>query len=919
MDEESTAGAENRSDRTDFLETKLIWPSAWPGFVPRPDLVSRLNRFIDRGLVLLSAPAGFGKTSLLAEWARDSDRPVAWLSLDSGDNDPVRFWRHVAASLDRAIPGSTGSAGDPSPATPPALEEWLTGLINAVTAQQHPVVVVLDDYHLVEARSVNASMLFLLDHLPPGLRVVLTTRSDPTLPLARFRVRGQLAELRANDLRFTSDEAQALLDVAVGPDVVMPEGAAAILNSRTEGWAAGLQLAGLSLQTASDVEGLIASFSGSHRFVLDFLTEEVLEHQPKTVSDFLMETSILERLSAGLCDATTGREDSQRMLEGLEKAGLFLVPLDNVRGWWRYHHLFADVLEARLKQERPARAVELHHNAAVWHHERGSIDETVRHALASADTTWAARLVEDHFNAWALRGETATVQRWLAALPTDVTQSRPRLSVAQAILAGVEGDVGAVEMWLDRAERSLTETDVEPYEPSGGRESSALTNVPAAIALERAYLSMLSGDVAAGATLANQALSHLGEGDTMQHSIARGHLAVASWCEGNLLEARDSFARLTGAWFASGEPTMVSWGCYVLGRMEQAQGDLEGAQSVYETTLAASVRSDGSYPPAAGAAFAGLAAVAYQRGNNQEALEHVRLGIPLCRRLAYIQPLADALADLAWIRLAAQDPAGSRQAIDEADAVAPGAQVVSLLNPVPAQRARLLLALGDVSSVTRWTQDNSLRPEDEPSYPREAEYLVLARLLIATNRPEEALSLLDKCYQAAELQKRVGSLIEILALQSLAWNSWGEKDRALDLLRQALVLSQPGGYVRVFADEGPAMWELFGRLVAARGDTADPEAQIDPAYLGQISQSADRGFDLKTELSSDRHLMIPLTSRELEVLSLLVYGATNRQIAEDLYIGVETVKKHVTHILDKLGASNRTEAAARGRELGLVP
>jgi LuxR family maltose regulon positive regulatory protein len=414
-------------ERDVLLATKLQVPRSRPGLVPRRRLADRLEEGLNRGLVLVAAPAGYGKSVLLSEWVRGMTEPVAWLSLDAGDNDPVRFWRHVLAALDVVRPGIAERVSPlAGPPAPPAYDALVSALINDVAAEpdQPDVLLVLDDYHLIGSDSVQASVRFLLAHRPPQLRVVLASRSDPPLGLARYRGRGELGEVRAADLRFNLDEAAELLrQVSADLDLSI----AAALAERTEGWAVGLQLAALSLRRRPEVAGFVAAFTGSHRYVLDYLAEEVLDRQPARVRGFLLETSVLDRLSGTLCDAVTGRTDGQAMLEQVERAGLFLVPLDEVRGWWRYHHLFADLLQARLQQERPGRVPALHHNAAAWCEERGLADDAVRHALAAGEPVWAARLMERHFDEqFYLRGEGATVQRWIATLPAELVDERAR-------------------------------------------------------------------------------------------------------------------------------------------------------------------------------------------------------------------------------------------------------------------------------------------------------------------------------------------------------------------------------------------------------------------------------------------------------------------------------------------------------------
>ncbi len=436
-DGEPAAAGAATSERDVLLATKLNVPGLRPDLVPRPRLAQRLDEGRGRGLVLACAPAGYGKTVLLAEWVRRGRHPVAWLSLDAGDNDPVRFWRHPVAALDRVRPGISERMGPLlGPPPPSSFEPLVMALINEVADQPDAdeALLVLDDYHVISSQLVHSSLGFLLEHRPPGLQLALTSRSDPPLALARLRARGQLTELGAAELRFTPGEAAVLLaQVAAAPGgarpgAPLPDAVAAALAARTEGWAAGLQLAGLSLRGQNDVAGFVAAFTGSHRYVLDFLAEEVLEHQGEQVREFLLETSVLERLSGELCDAVTGRPGSQMLLEQAERARLFVVPLDEVRGWWRYHHLFADLLRARQAAEQPGRVPGLHRNAAAWYAERGLADDAIRHAVAAGEMTWAARLIEQHYDeVFYLRGEGATIYRWLSALPEDLVRSRPRL------------------------------------------------------------------------------------------------------------------------------------------------------------------------------------------------------------------------------------------------------------------------------------------------------------------------------------------------------------------------------------------------------------------------------------------------------------------------------------------------------------
>jgi len=906
-----------------LLATKLHVPRPQPGFVPRPRLVQALDEGLARGLVLVCAPAGSGKTALLADWARRGQRPLAWLSLDAADNDPARFWRHAAAALDRVRPGIAERVGPLlGPPAPSSFEGLVTALINELAAQPGDgEVLVLDDYHLIDSQPVHRSLMFLLEHLPPGLRLVLASRADPPLPLplARLRARGQLAELRAGELRFSADEAASLLREAIGAD--LPGEAAAALAARTEGWAAGLQLAGLSLRGHADAAGFVATFSGSHRYVLDYLTGEVLERQSEQMRGSLLETSVLERLSGPLCDAVTGRSDGQATLEAIERAGLFLVPLDEVRGWWRYHQLFADLLRARLQQEQPGRAAALHRNAAAWCEEHGLADDAVRHALGAGEMSWAARLIEQHFDAFLLRSEGVTLQRWLAALPAELVRSRPRLCLAQTFLAIVGGDVEAAEPPLDAAERAFGDAADEPFEPSVGKDASLLANVPAAIALDRAFLAVLRGDAEGAFAFASRALAVIGEGEWMLRSVAGGYLGLAEWLRGRLAEAERALSSSVAQWRAAGERYLAVRTSLLLGQVQRAQGRLDAAAGTYRQALEITAMPGRPALPGAGIAHVGLAEVAYQRGQLDTARRHLSEGIAACRQLGYTQLLATGLATLAWIRQAEGDAAGALDAIGEAERAAPA--VTSLLNPVPAQRARLLLAQGDVAAAARWTKERGLAAGDEPGYPQEPEYLVLARVLLAQDHPGQALPLLERLHAAAAAQRRTGSVIEARALQALALAASGDQPGAVATLAGALTLACPQGYVAVFADEGAPMRALLARLAAAQraGQPAPAAGGVPPGCLARLQQALDQKPAVPRPgraAAAVPGLAEPLTARELDVLRLLAAGTPNQRIARELVVTLDTVKKHVSHVLGKLGAANRTEAVTRARELGLI-
>ena len=897
-------------ERDALLATKLYIPGPRPGQVPRPRLAERLDEGLARGLVLVCAPAGYGKTVLLADWTRRGRHPVAWLSLDAGDNDPARFWRHAVAALDRARPG-TGDRVAPllGPPAPSSFQGLVTALINDLAGEE--ALLVLDDYHVIGSPQVHESLAFLAEHRPAGLRVALASRSDPPLALARLRARGQLTEVRAADLRFTPGEAGELLQHAAS---ALPDASVAALAARTEGWAAGLQLAALSLRGHEDAAAFVAAFTGSHRYVLDYLAEEVLEQQNQQLRTFLRETSVLERLSGPLCDAVTGREGSQALLEQAERAGLFLIPLDAVRGWWRYHHLFADLLRARLQEKQPGRIAQLHRNAAAWYAGHGLADDAIGHAAAAGETAWAARIIEQHFDlVYNIRGEAATIHRWLSVLPAEVVRSRPRLLLAQAIMAATSGHIDVVEPLLNAVECAPPGWADEPFEPTAGVAASFLINVAALTTLLRGYLAQLHGDAEATAAFAAQALAQTKPEERLPGAAAQRFLAVAEWLRGRLTEAERALASGVTGWREAGHLTTTAVCWYDLALVRLAQGRLDAAMLTCEQALDSFVTS-GRPLPAAGPSHVGMADIAYQRDELDAARRHATEGIALCRQFVHTTPLANGLAILAMIRQATGNPAGAREAITEAGQASPGP--AGLLNPVPAQRARLLLAQGNLAAAARFPQENGLRPDDEPQYAREPGHLVLARVLLAQDRPGQALALLDRLHAAAKAQDRTGSLIETGALRALALAATGDGAGAVTILAEAILLACPQGYVRVFADEGPPMAALLGRLIAAQR-TGQAAAGVPLGYLARLQRAFSPGRPGPDPAPAG--IVDPLTSRELEVLAMLAAGRSNQAIACDLVVTLDTVKKHVGHVLAKLGAANRTEAVARARELSLIP
>lgn len=905
MAQTTQATAEQSRSSDQILSTKLYVPPVPSDLVDRPRLRETLADGLTRGPVLICAPAGFGKTVTAADWAASSGRPIAWLSLDSADNDPVRFWRHLLASLNPMLSEVAGRLAPLlGPPSPQSFDAIATGLINSLESDGHEVSLVLDDYHYIVSADVHASVTFLLEHRPYNLNLVITSRSDPPLPLSRLRAASQLGELRAADLQFTSEEANEFFGSILGEEEHRT--VADLLLDRTEGWVAGLQLASLSLRGHHDVAGFAERFSGSHRYVLDYLTDEVLALQPDHIRRFLLETSVVGRLSGDLCDALTGRDDSQVILEEIERANLFLVPLDEDRTWWRYHHLFADLLRSRLGHEMPDRVHELHVAASRWHESSGRVDDAVHHAAAAGDMESAARLVEEYFDANHLAGGHGTTKRWMSMLPDEMVRSRPRLCLIAAGIALIDRELVVAEEFVDLA----TETEIaDGFVPSVGKEVSIIANLSAAVACTRSHLAQLHGDVENTGVFARQALAAVEEDEWMLGAMASMQLAAAEWLQGRLAEAEAILSSRLPRWLETGQLLMAAWAADWLGEIQRTRGDLSSSLNTFERLLAATESEPN--PQASGTAHLGIGIVHYQRGLIEQAEEHALKSVAAWRSIGLTASLASAMAILAWIHYASHDTDGALAAMEEALALEPVPELASFLAPVPVLAARLAIMIGDDAKVSAWAHGIAPGGDAPITNVTEGQHLVGARLELAAGQPEVALEVLGRLSDLATAEGRKENLLEIMAAKSLALSAAGHDQEALDTLTQALRLGHSEGFVRAFVDEGPAMAELLGRLVATGIE------DVPLAYLRRVVQ----GFGDSSDQSSSAvpGLVVQLTDREVEVLLLMAAGKRNREIGDELYLAINTVKHHVTHILDKLGATNRTEAVSRATELGILP
>jgi LuxR family maltose regulon positive regulatory protein len=909
--------------RDPLLEAKLYVPRWRRGLVPRPRLSERLNRGAEAKLTLVSAPAGFGKTTLLAEWlagAPAHERSVAWLSLDERDNQPASFWTYVIAALQTVEPGlGAGAISLLQAPQPPPIETVLTILLNELSATTNEVVLVLDDYHLIDARDVQDGMVFLLDHLPPRVHLMITSRADPALPLARLRARGELVELRAADLRFLPDEAAAFLNEVMGLAVTPQEVAA--LEARTEGWIAALQLAALSMQGRDDVAGFVTGFAGDDRYIVDYLVEEVLERQPERVRYFLLQTSILDRLSAPLCDAVTGQDDGKAMLEALERGNLFVVPLDDRRRWYRYHHLFADVLQARLLDEQSDRVPDLHRRASAWYEQNGERSEAISHALAAHDLERAAQLVELAARATLRSYRSARLLEWLRALPDDLVRMRPVLSTYYAFaLLGV-GELDAAEAWLREAERRLDDAAVEPPSAAAARrivaDEAEFRSVPATIALAWAFRAQVLGDVATARERARQALDLFPEDDHLWRGGAAVLLALTHWRSGNLEAAQhvhdDGIASLE----RTGDLSLAISAAYDGADLRKARGRLSDAGRLYERSLRLATHHGDPAIPGLADLHLGLSDLHRERDELEAARWHLQRGEELGRLAALPQTPSRLCLARARIRQIEGDLDGTLELLDQAERLHVRSPVPEI-RPIAALRVRAWVAQGRLAEALDWVRAQGLSAEDDLDYPREFSHITLARVLIARNEREgdhqaggDALGLLGRLLAAAEAHGRTGSAIEILVLQALAHGAQGRVDAGLDPLERALTRAEPEGYVRTFVDEGEPMRDLLRRAVAAG---------ISSAYarrlLSAFEERTHAGFVPQT--AAGVGLVEPLTAREVEIVRLVAAGLRNQEIADQLVISLPTVKRHIANSYGKLGVRHRTEAVARANELGLL-
>jgi LuxR family maltose regulon positive regulatory protein len=943
---------------------------------------------------------------------------VAWLSLDEGDSDPARFLAYLIAALQTVDTdmGTGALSALQSPQSPP-VEAVLTSLINEIARVPDRMVLVLDDYHLIEAQEIHDALSFLLERIPPQMHVVIASREDPPLPLARLRARGQLTELRAIDLRFSPSEATEFLNQLMRLDLSAEEIAA--LDSRTEGWIAGLQMAALALQGtparqgrassqgAVDASSRIESFTGSHRYVLDYLIEEVFVQQSESVQAFLLQTAILKRLTGSLCDAvrfgpaeapssssetavrfgrakapssssgtavrfggteapstpggdavhsgTAETQDGQATLEMLERANLFVVPLDEERRWYRYHHLFADLLRRRLHQTQPAWVPTLHLRASEWYEQRGYDDEAIEHALQAGEFQRAARLIEKDADALWGRGEHAKLRHWLAALPLEMACSRPELCVYHTWYLFLGGQQEAAERTLQVAEQAITSsTDDAKGIESSGQGSLACADrmkLQGRVAAVRAFMVSYQGDVAGIIRHAGKALEYLPEKDRTWRSICAMVLGDAHGFKGDMAAAYEARFEALKACQATGDTYYVMLAGLKLAITLRAQGRLRQTLELCQEQMQLANEYGLAQTSLYGLFLAIQGEVLAEFDDLDGAIDRANKGMLLAGRSMDLAMLGWGYMCLARILYSRGEYAAITRIVEEVEATARESNVpVWIMSQMAVWQARVWLAQDKLEAAYRWARTGGLIATGEPKPPHELdffrlmEYIVRARILIAQERLDEAMNLLQPLLEAAESGDRTTRVIEILNLQALTLQAGGETARAVNTLARALSLAEPEGFVRAFVEEGPPMARLLyeaaargiapdyaGKLLAAfeattkdqgprtkdKGERSFPSAGPSTGSGGPSGQAVRPLGGLGAGSSWDP--VEPLSERELEVLQLIAKGLSNREIAARLVLSLNTVKAHTRNIYGKLEVHSRTQAIVRGRAFGLLP
>jgi ATP/maltotriose-dependent transcriptional regulator MalT len=889
---------------TPVLATKLFMPQARPQAVLRPLLIERLNEGLSSGrkLTLISAPAGFGKTTLVSEWIASCGRPVAWLSLDAGDNDPACFLTYLVAAVQTIAPNvGAGALAALQSSQPPSSESILTALLNEITAVPENFDLVLDDYHVIDSKPVDEALTFLLEHLPRPMRLVIATREDPQLPLARLRARGQLTELRAADLCFCPSEAGEFLNRVMGLSLSAEDIAA--LETRTEGWIAGLQLAALSMRGSQDATSFIKSFTGSHHFVLDYLMEEVLQQQSEDIHTFLLRTSILDRLCGPLCDAVLGSPSAsgRETLEYLERANMFIVPLDNERKWYRYHHLFSELLRQRLHQGGSSGieeegVAEFHLRASVWYEDHSLEIDAFRHAAAANDVERAERLMEGGGMPLHLRGVISTVRDWLASLPTTVLDARPVLRVRSATLSLVAGQTTGIDEKLQAAEAAIA-TALQGADPD-----NKTRDLIGQIAVARATLALSRYQPETMITEARRALKSLLPDNLSYRFRATWTMGFACHFRGERAAAGRAYADALSIAQASGNILNTILATTCVGQIQVLENQIHPAAETFQRFLR--LLGDHYPPPSAGEAYRGLAYICYEWNDLDSAEQHGQKSLQLTRQYdRVIDRFIISEVFLARLKLTRGDVAGAAAMLVETAQSVRQNNFVHRIAEVAAAQVLVLLRQGDLATAAHLAGTHDLP-------------LSRARVLLAQGDPSAALALLSPLREQMEAKDWQDERLKVMILQAVALYAHGDKEKAVQQLDEALALAEPGGFIRLFLDEGAPMSELLSVAAAREKGSAYADRLLE-AFAAENQIHTDKHAESAPPLPSSL-LNEPLSRRELEVLRLVAEGLSNQEIGDRLFVALDTIKGHNRKIFEKLEVKRRTEAITRARELGLL-
>ena len=930
----ASLGARQRQDNdiiqfmsVPILLTKLFIPATRPDLVSRSRLIEQLNQGLNCKLTLISAPAGFGKTTVVTEWLSNLQRGnhpersprIAWYSLDAGDNDLDHFLTYLIVLLRQVFESDSLGEGSlnmlESPRTPPA-ESVLLPLINEIAVRPAKICLVLDDYHLIDSQPVHDALAFLLDNLPAKLHLVIATREDPPIQVSRLRARGHLTEIRATDLRFTSTETAEFLNRVMGLNLSAVDIAA--LETRTEGWIAGLQLAAISLQGHKDASRFIASFSGSNRLVLDYLIEEILDQQPDNVRSFLLQTATCDRFTGALCDALTGQDNGQQTLETLERSNLFIVPLDNERSWYRYHHLFCELLRQHLRQRQPDSVITLHKQASVWYEQNAFAHEAIEHSLRAEDFERAARLIEVQADAFWQRGEQTKLRQWLDLLPAALLFSKPYLCILRAWDQFASGQQESAVESLEAAEKVLSSDRTNTTGPLTAPQNQLTANdsmkIQGRVATIRAFLAFTQGDVDAIRRYSHEALEFLPDTDQTWRSAAAVVLGDSYSFSGETTKAHQVRAEALRASEEAGNIYMTLIAGMKLAVTLRELGQLEQVKQICQQQFQLANKSGLSRSELAGWLLAIWGEVLAEQNDLDEALDKAEQGTRLAERGRDVAILGWSFFCLTRVLFSRGDLAGAegiiRKTEDSAQELPVPPWITTLLS---AWQPRIWLAQDRLNAVLKWLEESKLNLEGDIPYLYEKEYIVLARFLLANGQIDEAASLTQRLLETAEAGGRVSRMIEVLLVQALLFRARGDSSQSMAILDRTITLAQSGGFVQVFVDEGPPMARLLHEALS-RGIAPDYVQRLLAAF--PVAET-DQKRPLQTQ-SDEAEWIEPLSEREIEVLRLVAEGLSRQEIASRLVLSLNTVKTHARNVYAKLGVHNKIQAVSKARALGLL-